>query len=121
MEKKEKEEKYPERGWVMYRRDKKTRQTIKITNPLDDQEARIRELNRPQEEERVRRRENQLIYEAYRKRIIEIFEEDLAMGRRDDINSVEDYIAYLDSMDIDEVEDEIEEEEDNYDDQEEYN
>ena len=110
-EKQEKEKDYPERGWVMYKRDKKTGITTRITNPMDDREEKINNIKKANEEELY---ETQLNYEASYRRLIENFEEDVAMGRRDDFYHVEDYIAYLDAMMDDDQEDEEYEEEYSY-------
>ena len=108
------------RGWVMYKRDKKTGITTRITNPIDDQEEPINKIKRANEEALY---EDQLNYEASYRRLIENFEQDVAMGRRDDFYHVEDYIAYLDAMMYDDQEDEECEEDFSYDnenDEEEY-
>jgi hypothetical protein len=118
--KKERERDYPERGWVSYRMDKKTRIVTRTTNPLDDQEYHQRQLQREHEEELIEQEEQRRKYEVYINNVINNFEYDLAMGNRDDFYCVEDYLDYLDSRIDDDVDDENYEEEYDEDSQEEH-
>jgi hypothetical protein len=105
----------PKRGYVIMYKNKNTIE--RIVHPLDIQE----DLIRRQIAEEHRQQEH---YEELRARSINYFEYDLMVGNRDDFNSVEEYIEYLDKPleDSDGEEDEEEEfDEEEYEDEEEYN
>jgi hypothetical protein len=106
----------PQRGFIIMYKNKNTIE--RIVHPLDIQE----DLIRRQIAEEHRKQEH---YEELRARSIKYFEYDLMVGNRDDFNSVEEYIEYLDKpieeSDNEEDEEEVNEEEYNEDYEEEYN
>ena len=92
----------PIRGSVIIHMDKKTKKISRIEHPDDIVERQRR--NEIREQERLYQ-----CYLDYRTRVINYFIYDIEMGNRDDFNTVEDFIEYLDKSDESDIEEDEEE------------